>query len=1113
MVAPGDTLSAISEANVREAMRAMRFAKPLDRSPLLGLAAVDAARSAEGLDDRAETRAWLLQRLMSEAIEGGLARARGVAEISAEALGPAAFLADMDADYLAGEMDREAWSMLALRHVVEHRIGNPELAERLHVTKRTVIRRLGRGYALLAEAVREREYEALRARSSREGRERAADEPSRDVPSSPVAAPSTAEPSTPAPTLSPQDGLDADLAALRSAVLEGSTLTDLPVELVGRVARRPAADLDAQRLGRVATWLAPRYQLDTRFVALTLLIDRGEATPAGRWQARPRRYDGLAGVLDDVTEPALVVLGAPGGGKSTLLRRLELDSCRASLRGEQERVTLFATLSGFASDPGEAVPAPREWLGRLWTQRHPRLPELDTLLGEGRMLLLLDGLNEIPHESSIQYRERVLAWKRFVQESLAGTGNRAVFSCRSLDYSAPLSTPELRVPQVRIEPLDDEALAAFAKAYGGDRAWRHIARLPHRDLLRTPYLLRLLIAALAGEAQEATAIDPAALLTGYVRRALRREVERDHPALVPGAILTERDVQRVVGASRWRTPYELPTRGPLVAGLERLAHGMQATRELGERAAVQTLYDEALDLVGGEAPETIVSAGLALAVLDEDRDRDELLFFHQLIQEYFAARRVAETGEVEHAAAAWRREDVQPSLERILEGLGAGEPLPPLPGTVWSQSMLMAAAMVPRPADFVSTLVERNLVLAARAAALPEVATKLPDATLDALRDALVRRSRDPEADLRARFAAGRMLGRLGDPRFERHEGPHGACLLPPMAEIPGGTYLIGDDEPLVAGDRAYGSHQPAHRVPLASFAIGRFAVTNAEWACFVDAGGYEEERWWEGERARAWWCGEGTDAAGRENNRAWRQHFLAEPDRIDHFLSLGTFDEETAERWRGWCALDEAAFEAELDRRWPGGKVREPRFWRDRRLNQPSDPVVGICWYEARAYCAWLAATCDRPFRLPTEVEWEVAARGPEGRRLPYGDEHRPLASNTMDAHLFGPSPIGIFPEGDSWSGVSDLNGNTWDWTSSAYGRRSATGDIEVPDHPYPYDPKDGREDPELPTEYSRVARGGAWNGLLIGGIAFNRNGPGPLHRADDVGLRVAMGPGRKDD
>lgn len=1085
-------LAALTEANVREALRAMRFAKPLAGSPLLGLALLDAELEREGLEDASEARAWLLQRTMEEEGLAGLGRARGLAA-PAEALAPEPFLEAMAEDFRVGDLDLEAWSTLCLRHVVDARLPNPELADRMGVTKRTIIRRLGRGYALMTERLRERELLALSERAAR--RTEAAPVP--------PAAAETARERGGAPSPAAGGATAADRAALRAALLETPPGPLPPPDALARIARSPAADLDEQRLGRVATWAAPRYRLDTRFVALTVLVDEGEEALAGRWQARPERYEGLAAVLAAVPDPTLVVLGAPGAGKSTLLRRLEMDTCQAALRGETARVTLFASLSAFAAEPGAAAPSPLAWLAETWSRRHPRLAPLEELLAAGRVLLLLDGLNEMPHRDLAEYRDRVASWKRFLQEGLGGPGNRAVFSCRSLDYSAPLSTPELRVPQVRVEPLDDEGIRDFARAYGGERAWAVLAGSPHRDLVRTPYMLRLLVESLQSDNE--APLGPAALLTGYLRRALRRELERDLPALSAGGALSERDLRRIAGAQRWRDPYELPSRGPLIGGLESLAYGMQAEHGDEESKAIQVLYDEALDLVGGPAAESVIEAGLALAVLDEDRDRDELLFFHQLIQEYFAARRLARSPEPARARVPWRAAEVEPTVPALLEELGPGEPLPPLPGSGWEETVLMAAAMTDEPEPFLDALAEESLVLAGRAAYRPDVAERIPGTCTERLRGSLVERLRDPDADLRARVAAGRVLGRLGDPRFETRTGPDGPYRMPPLVEIQGGRYPIGHDELIDWRGERFGSHGPAHEVELAPFALGRHAVTNGELGAFVVSGGYEDERWWRGEVARAWWRGEGTADDLRQNNREWRDHFRREPAGIDRFLDVGTFDEETAERWRRWCALDDEAFEAALVAHWPEARVREPRFWRDRRYNRPSDPVVGISWYEARAYCAWLAAQSGLPFRLPTEVEWEAAARGRAGRWLPYGETYEPLAGNTIDAHLFGPSPVGAFPESDTPEGITDLSGNTWDWTSSAWGVRTQREETD-PDYPYPYDPEDGREDPELPPEMARVARGGAWNGSPAGALSVNRNGQGARYRVDDVGLRVAL-------
>lgn len=119
--------------------------------------------------------------------------------------------------------------------------------------------------------------------------------------------------------------------------------------------------------------------------------------------------------------------------------------------------------------------------------------------------------------------------------------------------------------------------------------------------------------------------------------------------------------------------------------------------------------------------------------------------------------------------------------------------------------------------------------------------------------------------------------------------------------------------------------------------------------------------------------------------------------------------------------------------------------------------PVYTETWQGARAYCAWRGA------RLPTEAEWERAARGIEGRRYPWGNE-LPDASRARYAFLlFDTAPVGSYPAGATPDGLLDMAGNAWQWTSSLH-------------RPYPYDAADGREHPHATGE--RVARGGDHNG-----------------------------------
>jgi formylglycine-generating enzyme required for sulfatase activity len=99
-----------------------------------------------------------------------------------------------------------------------------------------------------------------------------------------------------------------------------------------------------------------------------------------------------------------------------------------------------------------------------------------------------------------------------------------------------------------------------------------------------------------------------------------------------------------------------------------------------------------------------------------------------------------------------------------------------------------------------------------------------------------------------------------------------------------------------------------------------------------------------------------------------------------------------------------------------------------------PNHPQVGISWYEATAFCNWLAGELKREIRLPTEAEWERASRHIDGRSYPWGEMFSTQYCNMRNTGIGSTSAVGIFPYGDALCGASDMSGNVWEWCSTPW-------------------------------------------------------------------------------
>jgi formylglycine-generating enzyme required for sulfatase activity len=167
----------------------------------------------------------------------------------------------------------------------------------------------------------------------------------------------------------------------------------------------------------------------------------------------------------------------------------------------------------------------------------------------------------------------------------------------------------------------------------------------------------------------------------------------------------------------------------------------------------------------------------------------------------------------------------------------------------------------------------------------------------------------------------------------------------------------------------------------------------------------------------------------------------------------------------------------------------------------QEDHPVVRITWHEALAYCRWLGGIVGLPVTLPTEAEWEKAARGIDGRIYPWGDEFDATRCNSIEAReadFYGTTPVGRYsPQGDSPYGCADMAGNVWEWCRSLY-------------RPYPCQAGDGRE--ALETKGNRVVRGGAFYDSERFVRCASRSNFYRFDWNNNIGFRVVVAPGPSD-
>ncbi len=864
----------------------------------------------------------------------------------------------------------------------------------------------------------------------------------------------------------------------------------------------------AWQLANVARWSAPDYlEVDEQFTPLHVTIKvREKDQPVAEKQQIPAENleQAMEVAFKQQGAPATMLLAPPGGGKSTLLRHFHLQQAR---RGEAcERIVFYVQLRDYRPDASAVQPA-LSWLQTQWEKETQNAPLLEAFFRQRKLTLLLDGLNEIPRESQDDYRQRVQEWRDLINEVESQYfGVLLLFSCRPLDYSQRIDAGrEMPLPEVDILAMEPDQIHAFIKKKFQDapavagQVWDQLEDHPSFELYSSPYYLNLLLGQIERDALEVVIPDNrAALFSGMVKARLFRECQNNpNSRMHRGEILSERDRNALYSGKT--APLWLPDDTRLFEVLAELAYQIQARAKGSERwgklpwkkaLATAKKFVDSRSL----ADENLLTA-CDLGLLEDDAAQAKVLrFIHQLMQEYFAAWALAQRGDADKAATAWRSEDISPSTEKLL-ALGGDDELPELSTTGWEETTLIAANLIDEPETYIRKVAAHNLPLAGRCAA--QAGVEISADLVQELRDRLRERTVQPEADLRARILAGKALGELGDlERLSEHTSSQGTkYLLPHFAEIPAGDYRIGGDS-----ERSSLESSEPLTVSLDRFELALHPATNAEFAAFIKADGYRNDDYWPG-MALQWRNGQIGEEAIRQHVKTNIETVIAAvgknatPEAIKQQF---TYLSMASAKWfheRIIASDDELA--AFLLRTYPpasGVPFIKPALWRSPQWSNPAQPVVGVCWYEALAYCRWLNELSGQTarYRLPSEAEWEAASRdGGAWRRYAWPGEFDPFKANTAETRLGVTTPVGIFPEGSApQSRLQDLSGNVWEWTSTPWSEA---------DH---WVPTAREHDGEAGGR--RVVRGGSWGGVRGLARLGYRDYHDPVDRGSFLGFRV---------
>jgi formylglycine-generating enzyme required for sulfatase activity len=785
----------------------------------------------------------------------------------------------------------------------------------------------------------------------------------------------------------------------------------------------------------------------------------------------------------------LLILGDPGSGKSTSMAVLAVDAARDRIASQLAPMPIWVSLSSVASpqsteDIGlilSGVPEVEFAVARGGVPSGERLTSLIRReILSGHAFVILDGLDEVKEYALNDVRSAISGLLEL------NNSTKIVATCRTFDYRR--TSPNRRLPirrEVEILPYrEKERLTYIDQWYS---AATRVGRF-------TPHQAAELQGALRKELSNP---DIAELAGSPLLLALLTLIHSEEAKLPDTrAVVCERAVTYMLADSaKWRmreANASTVASAPVLSLAIEVAHEIHVREETDVEQSLVGITRSEIELCAEKicssiraadegrkapSPTDLVARLLGGHGLVVERSFDAYGFVHRSFQEFLAGQYYSagahQTAALSKGSSShWREpfrlmasytghagENIYYILA-LIEGLCFGA--------------LSSPASKELSGEMLAEIGRRRLALRQFDEVLREPSSGDGGGLWARVRDELASHVEDFALSLEIRERSASAVSQLGDHRFPSGNlwrAPQLIKLETSAFKVPAGI----SSNPAVRPTALRRATVPAP----ASYSIGRYPVTNAEFRQFIEADGYANARYWPGSFAEGWVSGDPAVLA------ILQEHWLT------------TVHEHHAKEIRDGEINERDLVEEGRRRIAPR---REPFYWTDRRFNSMNQPVVGLNYWECVAYCMWLTDELrDRGLmasgagvRIPTESEWEWAARGaPDSRTYPWGeqwsDELAHVSTNLLK--LRRPSAVGIYPPG--WSGgPSDMAGNVWEWTSSIF----------LPLEPM-YDSQRGAD-----TLQERVVRGSSWYNTADYARCSARGNDRSYNLFYDVGFRICV-------